>query len=174
MQNINIEVKMDSRSLRGTFALQDGKRLLDFLNERYPGSGEMEISPFITLNDVKIFHKDGKEETAGTVYLNRQAINTLQTFGENDARGIAVQNKKFPYVSKMPVKAVIYTPDSELTGYLHCREKQDIANMLSLRKPFIPCTDVNIHDNQLNSDAHAAFAAVNSNLVVAVKAANSL
>ena len=93
----------------------------------------------------------------------------LRTMGENDARGIAAETRKFPYLPKQPVKAAIYTADCELTGYLHCREKQDIANMLSLRKPFIPCTDVEINDFLFNSRDHAAFAAVNSNLVVAIK-----
>jgi hypothetical protein len=160
---------MDSRSLSGTFSIQEGKRLLDFLNERYPGSGELEISPFITLSDVNIYHKDGRHETADTIYINRQAINMMRTSGENDARGLAAETRKFPYMPKLPMKAVIYTADSELTGYLHCREKQDISNMLSLRKSFIPCTDVNIHNFISNSRDHAAFVAINSNLVVAVR-----
>jgi hypothetical protein len=169
MQNITVIINTDSQNLSGTFALQEGKRLLDFLNERYPGCGELEISPFVTLTDVKIHHKDGVEETADTIYINRHAIQMLRTLGENDARGVVAETKKFPYMQKLPIKAAIYTAGCELTGYLHCREKQDIANMLSLRKPFIPCTGVDIHDFLLNSWDHAAFVAINSNLVVAIK-----
>jgi|WetSurMetagenome_2_1015567.scaffolds.fasta_scaffold00944_13 hypothetical protein len=169
MQKIAVVVNMDSQVMKGTFVLQDGKRLSDFLNERYPGNGELEVSPFLTLTDVTIHHHDGRIETADTMYVNHKVIQMLRTQGENDARGLASETRTFPYMLKLKVKATIYTTDCKLTGYLYCKEKQDIGNLLSLRRPFMPCSDVQIHDFQSNITENAAFVAVNSNLVFSVK-----
>ncbi len=169
MQNTAVVINMDSQILRGRIAIQDGKRLLDFLNERYPGSGEIECSPFIALTEVQIQHRDGREENTETMYINHRTIRMVRTSEADDARGNAVKTRNFPYVPKLPVMVTIYTSDSELTGYLHCREKQDIANLLALRKPFIPCTGVKIHNLLAGTWEEAAFAAVNSEQIFSIK-----
>lgn len=170
VENIVVVVNMDSQTLSGTITLQEGKRLSDFLNGRFPGSSDVVTNPFINLTDVKIYHKDGRKETTESIYINRQTIQMLRTLSENDARGIgAAETREFPYVQKMPVKTAIYTEDYELIGYLHCKEKQDISNVLSQKQTFLPCTDVKIHDYRLNSWDNAAFVAVNSDLVFSIK-----
>jgi hypothetical protein len=168
MQSIAVVVNMDSRTLQGFLAIQEGKRILDYLNERYPGSGEQEISPFLTLTAVKTHYRSGRNETAETLYVNNKAIRMVRTFGPDDARGNAVKNRSFPYMPKLPVKVIIGTQDSELIGYLHCREKQDIDNLLAMRKPFIPCTDVKIHNLLDDSWDEAAFTAVNSAQIISI------
>ena len=110
-QQVTVAVHMESQILTGLMKIPEGRRLSDYLNTEFDHQGDK--ITFIELNDVKVSYHDGKQETANTLYVNREAIQMLRTLSPEAAKGTATKAMPymFPYVRKSPVRTMIHMLD---------------------------------------------------------------
>jgi hypothetical protein len=161
-QSLALVVYMPGRTLVGTVSIPEGLRLSDFLNDRPKTQ-----TAFLTLTDVTIKLADGTKETLKTVYINKKSIQIITTLDSDSARGIGAKDgpKQYPFIQKRPVRAKIYLPGYELSGYLYCTETRGATDLFTEEQTFIPCTDTLIYDVNRDSRWKTDFATINKNHV---------
>ena len=162
MQNVAVTVHTQEQVLTGVVSLSPDKRLSDFLNSDFTKQSDSS-GMFLKLTDVTIDRADGIKGRAGTIYINKEAIQMLRTLENDSARGIGAKDgpKQYPFVHKLPVRATMYLLDYELNGYLHCTNEQEIPRLLAQELAFLPCTDTKIRSVSEDYSWDAGFVAVN-------------
>ena len=170
MQNVAVAVHTQEEVLTGVVSLSPGKRLSDFLNSDFIKQSDSS-GMFLKLTDVTIDRADGIKGRAGTIYINKEAIQMLRTLENNSARGVGAKGgpKQYPFVHKLPVRATMRLVGYELNGYLHCTNEQEIPRLLAQELAFIPCTDATIRSVSEDYPWNAGFVAVNRRRVCSVE-----
>ena len=170
MQNVDVIVHIQGQVVTGVISLPDGKRLSDYLNGDFNkqsyGSGK-----FLELTDAKTDSGDGIKKKTDTIYINKEAIQMLRTLEKDSARGIGTEKeqKQYPFVQKIPVRVTMSLPDCDLSGYLHCTNKEEISNLFTSELPFLPCTDARVQVFRENYSWNTGFVAINKSQVHSVQ-----
>ena len=158
-----IMIFVETEVLKGLIFISTPEgRLLDELN----GRSQMEPEnrdKFIMINDVDIWHMDGKEEKTSVAHINKENIEMAGTITKDTCRGIGAKNgpKCYPFAEKLPVKVKIETPGYTIIGNIYRLSLQQVDHVIKEQTAFMPLTDIEVSSTKLNKRWHLPFLAVN-------------
>ena len=143
-----------------------GRRLLDQLNEVFPGIVS-EAKEFLPIKEGKMYSLREEGETVEFACLNKVNILFVREFEEGQTRGVGSKlgDKIYPYLHKSTIAVKLYLPFYTLTGNMHCSEGQRVSDVLNLTLRFFPITNVKVYPT-VGSSLEVGFLAVNKSQVI--------
>jgi len=156
-----------SRIYTGHVYCLQGRRLLDQLNEMFPGT-VTESKPFLRAKGGKIYDLRGENEEVEFACLNKSHILFVREFEEGQTRGVGGKPgyKPYPYVSKSTIAVKIYLPFYVLTGRMHCAKGQRVSDVLNQEPQFFPITDAEINSSLGGRELEVSFVAINKGQII--------
>jgi len=143
-----------------------GRRLLDQLNEVFPGTVS-EAKEFLSIREGKMYSLREEGDSVEFACLNKVNILFVREFEEDQTRGAGSKlgDKRYPYLNKSPIEVKLYLPFYVMTGNIHCSEGQRVSDVLNLPSKFFPITNVMIHP-AVGDSLRVGFLAVNKSQVI--------
>jgi hypothetical protein len=158
-----IMIFVETEVLKGLIFISTPEgRLLDELN----GRSQMEPEnrdKFIMINDVDIWHMDGKEEKTSVAHINKENIEMSGTTTINTGRGIGASTgpKPYPFTDKLPVKVRIEMNGYTIIGDMYRISHQQVEHVLKERSAFLPLTNAEVISTKYDKQWSLSFLAVN-------------
>jgi len=144
-----------------------GRRLLDQLNEVFPGTVS-EAKEFLPVREGKMYALRGDSQLVEFACLNKTNILFIREFEGGQTRGVGSKlgDKRYPYLHKSPIAVKLYLPFYILTGHMHCAEGQRVSDVVNLPLRFLPLTNAEICPSVGNSESGVNFVAVNKGQII--------
>ena len=144
-----------------------GRRLLDQLNEVFPGTVS-EAKGFLPVREGEMYALRGDSQLVKFACLNKANVLFVREFEGGHARGVGGKAGYggYPYVAKLPIAVKLYLPFYIVTGHMHCAEGQRASDVLNLALKFLPVTNAEICPSVGNIESGVSFVAVNKGQII--------